>query len=431
MDKSTPVSEGTARIETIDGLVSVDLFALSIEVIRGPEMGARILSEDPCIRVGTDADSDLVLTDSSVSRQHLEFRVKGSTVWVKDRNSTNGTFLGPVQITEAELPPGTVSVRLGSTELRVQRDLKRRHSLREGTPRFGHLVGQSAPMERIFGVLQAVAPSTISVLLTGETGSGKEAAARTVHDLSGRQGPFLTFDASSADTATIRSDLFGHKRGAFTGAEKDRLGAVRKAEGGTLFLDEIGELPLDLQPRLLRLLEAKEVTPLGSDVPVPAKVRVVAATHRNLAELVEKGTFREDLFQRLAALPLHLPPLRERLVDLPLLVQHFVREKELNLNLSSAAEQALKAYPWPGNVRELRNVLERAAALAGGATVQPAHLGLPQSTNADGSVRPLEEVERDMIRAAVSECQGDKVAAAELLGISLSTLRRRFRQGDS
>jgi DNA-binding NtrC family response regulator len=218
------------------------------------------------------------------------------------------------------------------------------------------------------------------VLLLGESGSGKELAARTLHELSGRTGPLVVFDASVADRELINSALFGHTKGAFTGATRPRAGHFREANGGTLFIDEIGELPLELQPRLLRALENREVIPVGADRPVPVQVRVIAATHQDLPAMVQEGRFRADLFYRLSVIPIQVPPLREIQEDIPLLVKHLLHKLSLPCHLSPEAMEALMCYHWPGNVRELGNTLERAAVFCPEGVIGLEHLGLPQDT---------------------------------------------------
>jgi len=325
-------------------------------------------------------------------------------------------------------------------------------------------VGHSKRMRELFGLIRAVASTPTTVLINGESGSGKELVAKTLHELSGRRGPLVVFDASVTDPEMVRNDLFGHVKGAFTGASGQRDGAFRRAHGGTLFIDEIGELSIDLQPRLLRALESREVSPVGSDQPVRVDVRVVAATHRNLEAMVQEGQFRADLFYRLSVVPVRVPPLREIAEDIPLLVDSFIKRLELDVQVSPGAMEIMQNYHWPGNVRELRNVLERAAALKQGEeireedlhlptqegasfayapptpqqappSVQPAtpsgqevnEFGEPRTLPSSASRSQLRDMERQMIMETLRRNGNNKSAAARELGMPLSTLKRRLK----
>jgi DNA-binding NtrC family response regulator len=318
------------------------------------------------VLVGAGKDCDIILTDQQVSRRHAELQMVDGAVRVKDLGSTNGTWWQGTRVTEIVVPLGAV-VRFGNTSARF---------LSAQVPtvppsartRFGGLVGQSLVMRELFAVLELAAPTDVTVLLGGESGTGKELAARALHDHSARaDGPFVVVDCSAIGESLIDSHLFGHVRGAFTGAERDRKGAFVEASGGTLFLDELGELPLAVQGKLLRALEARTVQPVGSDRTVKVDTRVVAATHRDLARQVEEKTFRFDLFYRLAVVHAVLPPLRDRPGDLPVLITHFYEGRGIAPGPIDGPNLAvLTSYAWPGNVRELRNVLERAWAMSGG-----------------------------------------------------------------
>jgi DNA-binding NtrC family response regulator len=423
-------SRKTTRLDAPTTRARFEFEALVLEVLCGPDRGERLVAESSTVRLGSAPENDLVLTDPSISGRHAELVRTRDAVKLRDLGSTNGTFLGPVRVREATLPAGPSTLRLGETEIRVTRHVQERAAGPPPGDRLGELVGSSEPMKDVFATLRAVAPSPMSVLLTGETGTGKEAAARTLHALSGRRGLLVVFDAATTDPASMRADLFGHEAGAYTGATGARPGLVREADGGTLFLDELGELPVDLQPALLRLLEAREVTPLGADLPTPVDVRVVAATHRDLPAMVQEGTFRGDLLERLATLTVELPPLRARMDDVPVLADHLAEMLGVPRPLGPEVERALAAHPWPGNVRELRNALTRAAVLAGGEPLTSSHLDLGGAGGwPDG---PLQEVEEAMIRAALARAGGERKRAAALLGISPDTLRRRLaRQEDS
>lgn len=412
--------------------------ALALKVLSGPDAGLEITLSLPTIRIGTAPDNDLILHDRSVSRHHAEIRSTPKGYLFRDLGSTNGSFIESLRVTEAILGM-EVTGMLGRTQI-LLRHLTEEHEIAVVQDnQLGSLVGGSQPMRELYGFLRAVAPTPTTLLIQGESGSGKELVARTLHQLSHRNGPFVIFDASVTDRELIRSDLFGHLKGAFTGAASSREGAFRKANQGTLFIDEIGELPLELQPRLLRALENREVTPLGSDQPIRVDVRVIAATHRDLAAMVQAGTFRADLFYRLSVITIDVPPLRDIPEDIPLLVQHFLKQRALDCHLTPAALKTLQAYSWPGNIRELRNVLERAAALAKGKSIHPQDLHfLPLSTAEESpsqsSLSPsppgsrLKALERQMIQEALARNRHNKAATARELGISLSTLKRRLKE---
>ncbi len=420
----------------------IELECILLEVVEGPDAGLRTKVTLPSIQLGSAADNDVVLTDPTVSRRHAQIRITNQGLLVRDLDSTNGTFCNDVRVLEAYLKP-EMTCALGKTKLRVARQFEERHYQVGREQSLGSLVGGSAPMRELYGLLKAVAPSPTTVLIRGESGSGKEVVARTLHELSGRPGPLVVFDASVTDPEMVRNDLFGHIKGAFTGAAGAREGAFRRAHGGTLFIDEIGELPLDLQPRLLRALESREVVPVGSDQPVPVDVRVLAATHRDLDAMVGEHAFRADLFFRLSVITVPVPPLRRVKEDIPLLASNFAKQLGLRCNLSRAALEALTAYHWPGNVRELRNVLERAAVLCRDDEIGPEHLRLPSSdreapeqageplealASASDAPSQLRDLERQMIEEALIRNGHNKSAAARELGISLSTLKRRLGQ---
>ena len=307
-----------------------------------------------------------MLRDPEVSALHCELRACSEGIRVKDLGSTNGTFLGSVRVIEATVT-GPTELVVGSARIALEPQAKRRVDVGYAD-RFGPLVGASPKMRRVFGVLEKVASTSLSVLLLGETGTGKELAARAIHEASPRrQGPFVVVDCGSIPPTLAESILFGHEKGAFTGANERRRGALADADGGTLFLDELGELPLELQPKLLRALSEKEVKRVGASSFEPIDVRVLAATRRDLGAEMNAGRFRSDLFFRIAQVRVELPPLRERLSDLPLLVEdicrHVARPQHAPVVLAWI-ENRMMSHDWPGNVRELSNVASVAAALA-------------------------------------------------------------------
>ncbi len=348
----------------------LELARCALVVLSGPERGRRVLLERDVFRIGKHPDNDLVLSDETVSRRHCEIVRDHGGFLLRDLGSTNGTLLDGAEVREAYLRSGAV-VTVGKVELQVKPFAERIELLPSERESFGDAVGRSVVMRTLFGLLERLAPTEATILLTGETGTGKDVMARAIHEHSARRGgPFVVVDCGAVVGSLIESELFGHERGAFTGATERRRGAFELAEGGTLFLDEIGELPLDLQPKLLRAIETRRFKRVGGSGELRADVRIVAATKRPLRMEVARGKFREDLYFRLAVVPVELPPLRERPEDVPLvaerLLERFSAREGLEepIRLAPEALDALRAHEWPGNVRELRNVLERAALLA-------------------------------------------------------------------
>jgi transcriptional regulator with GAF, ATPase, and Fis domain len=363
-----------------------------VVVAVGPDRGKEAEIEGNNLTIGTAEGNDLVLTDDTVSRRHCIVSVVRDRYVVRDLESTNGTFVDGTPVVEAFLAPG-MRIRLGDTEILFQPKKKWERIEPQTSDRFGRLWGTSESMKPVFALLAKLAPTDLSCILVGETGTGKELAARAIHDASRRRNqPFVVVDCGAISENLIESELFGHERGAFTGADRQRIGAFEAADGGTVFLDEIGELPIDLQPKLLRVLERHEIKRLGSTRLVEIDVRVVAATHRDLTAMVRQGEFREDLYYRLAEVVVSLPPLRERKDDLGLLAQRILEEladpgsKPLGLDAEAVAE--LSRRPWPGNVRELRNVLRRSMMMANGAVLRAADLRMTAGPARTSSSRP-------------------------------------------
>jgi DNA-binding NtrC family response regulator len=339
-----------------------------LRVVGGPDLGTTFASRGARTVIGSHESADLVLTDPTVSRFHCELIVHAAGVDINDLGSRNGTAVNGVSILAAHLAPGSM-LGIGRTQLHFEAGdgvVRLPMSTRE---RFGLLVGRSRAMATLFATLERAAASDSTVLLQGETGTGKDAAAESIHQESARRdGPFVVVDCGSIPPNLIESELFGHERGSFTGAVSDRLGALEAADGGTLFLDELGELPRDLQPKLLRALERREIKRIGATQPTPVDVRIIAATNRNLRAEVNAGLFRADLYYRLAVLDVTMPPLRERPEDIPPIIEHMLGVLELTNDPRAAwlrsPETAAKlaGHPWPGNVRELRNYVERCIA---------------------------------------------------------------------
>ena len=315
--------------------------------------------------IGRGPDCRVTLVDPLVSRHHARVRNDGASSTIEDLGSRNGTFVNGVSIVAAHLTTGTV-VKVGRTELVL--DAGRAEVARTDRDRFGLLVGQSPAMQTVFHFLEQVAAADVTVLIQGETGTGKDLAATSIHNASERRnGPLLVVDCGAISATLLESELFGHERGAFTGADKARAGVFESAQGGTIFLDEIGELSLELQPKLLRVLEQREVRRVGGPSVIPIDVRIIAATNRDLAAEVREGRFRQDLYYRLMVAQITMPPLRERKQDLPLLVRAILETEGSDRGdaLFSRPDfmAALYSHRWPGNGRELRNYISRCLAM--------------------------------------------------------------------
>lgn len=352
---------GESATRSVRGQVLV-IRQFAATVVEGPDRGVRAVAsdEDGSISVGTSEGNELRLTDGSVSRHHCTIRAAERGLEVRDLGSTNGTFLGDTEIRHAYIANGA-RIRLGtSTVVVALLDHEVEHPLADGD-RYGDLIGGSPAVRRLYSLIERYATSPATVLVEGETGTGKELVAEAIHRASPRRdGPFVVVDCGALPRNLVESELFGHVKGAFTGADAARAGAFESAAGGTLLLDEIGELPLAVQPVLLRALENRTIRRLGANVYRPIDVRVLAATHRDLRALVNHKRFRADLFYRLNILHLAIPPLRERPGDIALLVEQFWRALRPDDTPPAELVADFAAQSWPGNVRELRNAVERA-----------------------------------------------------------------------
>jgi DNA-binding NtrC family response regulator len=323
------------------------------------------------IRIGSMDDNDVVISDDTVSRYHCRIAQEDTGYVLVDQRSTNGTFINKVRVREAFLKPGSI-VSVGQSQFRFNAKEEEVQILPSRNDRCAGLIGGNSRMREIYSIIEKIAPTATTVVIDGETGTGKEVVAQAIHSLSPRvKNDLVVFDCGAVPPNLIESELFGHEKGSFTGAMMTRQGLFEQADGGTLFLDELGELPIDLQPKLLRVLEQREVRRVGSTKASKVDVRIIAATNRNLEDEVRAGRFRQDLFYRLSVVRLHLPSLSQRADDIPLLVQHFLENGSYNKlanghqrvhAVASDAMAALQAYPWPGNVRELVNVIERAVS---------------------------------------------------------------------
>jgi transcriptional regulator with GAF, ATPase, and Fis domain len=378
-------TEISTRAQSPDGKLPDEIVVI---VLSGAQRGQRVRLVDR-LRIGKAPENDLVLSDDTVSRQHCELERGPTGVLVRDLDSTNHTRVGRTAVREAVVESGA-TISVGAVDLSLRVEPRQAVVLPSESNRFGEAIGHSIAMRTIFGVLERIAPTDAPVLIEGETGTGKDVLARSIHATSPRRDrPFVVVDCGAVSYSLIESELFGHERGAFTGAVATRQGAFELAGRGTVFLDEVGELPLDVQPKLLRVLESGEFRRVGGNKTMQAEARIVTATKRNLRAEVERGKFREDLYFRLAVVPITVAPLRSRREDVPPLVERFLelaRKRDpaaASITLSPTTMAALSAHDWPGNVRELRNVLDRAIYMASAGGEQEARLvDLPVSPSA-------------------------------------------------
>lgn len=418
------------------------LARVELQVIDGPDRGASRALSGSTLRVGTSATCDLRLTDDTVSRMHFELRLTDASCVLTDLGSTNGTFVDGVPVLSCQAVSGA-TIRCGHTAIRIHVGDTRVAIPISPRFAFGELIGASVEMRRLYAVLERVAPTDATVLIEGETGTGKEIVARAIHGASLRGSrPLVVVDCGAFADQLIESELFGHVRGAFTGAMASRRGLFEEANGGTIFLDEIGELPFGLQAKLLRLLETREVRPVGANLAHRVDVRIVAATNRALAKAVNDGTFREDLYYRLAVVEILVPPLRARLDDVLLLARHFHKAYAgPNVPFPMGLVPTLTSRSWPGNVRELRNFIERAVATQwvsdtdavaanpetelppGIAALIPVHLPLTEARDAWNK-----RFESLYIRALLKRTGGNVTRAAAAAGVNRRWLQRLMTQ---
>jgi DNA-binding NtrC family response regulator len=383
------------------GLVSVE--TLRATVTEGPDAGATSAPDLESFSIGVAEGNDLVLKDETVSRFHVELRRTPAGVLVRDQGSRNGTWVGNVRVELAHVAAGTV-LRLGKTHVRVGEGAPIQIPLFE-SDRLGALRGRSEAIRRVMAQLPRIARAEVPALITGESGTGKEVVARALHSLGVRADkPFVTLDCGALSPTLVASELFGHEKGSFTGAERRHVGAFERAHGGVLFLDEIGELPMDVQPMLLGALERRAFRRVGGTTDIDVDVRVVAATNRDLRAEVNAGRFRLDLYYRLAVVPLSLPSLRDRPEDVPLLAEHFLVEagatEPLSAYFNEAQLRSLVEHSWPGNVRELRNVVEATIAL-GEAHLPERPLGGEHEGETSDPIAPLLDMPYKDARSAL------------------------------
>ncbi len=419
---------------TVTSLQNGALSVPALEVIATGPDGGKVtapLGMDP-VMVGSSAECDIVLEDPHVSRKHCEFSVGERGIRLRDLGSKNGTHAAGMQVSDALLLPGTV-VQVGGFRLAVRVTGPARQVPLSISATFGEALGGSPVMRALFARLEVAAQTDETIVLVGESGTGKELLARAIHGASARKrGPFCVFDCSAVAPTLIESELFGFAKGAFTGAVAERAGVLEEAGGGTLFLDEIGELPLDLQPKLLRALEARQFRRLGENTWRALDARVVAATHRDLALRMREGAFRQDLYYRLAVIVAAVPPLRERQGDIELLIDRFLsaRNPPQSLrDLPPGALDLLRSHDWPGNVRELRNVVARMMVFrdAHASVIDAPRAKRPELTSLtlrDARQQVIELFEQEYVAAQLRAHGGNVTRAAETSGVSRQFLHR-------
>ena len=429
-----------------------------VTITAGPEAGQSFPLARRTAVVGRSPAADVRLTDPTVSSFHFEIAAAPGGVHVVDLESANGTWYAGARVERATLPSGAM-VGIGQSILRVDVDAPFAAEASE-VPAFGALLGQSRSMRELFSMLERLCRTDLSVLIEGQTGTGKELVARALHD-HGRtpQGPFMVLDCTAIPATLAESMLFGHERGAFTGAVDRRIGIFEAAQGGTIFLDEIGELPLELQPKLLRVLERREVQRVGGSKPIPIQVRVICATWREVRAMINQGKFREDLYFRLAQARISVPALRERPSDIPLLVNHFLgkipRDMQAARAITDGALQELVRRDYPGNVRELKSTVERASMTAAADVITETDLAfermltgqrlhtpatptptLPPASGPGGELGRfkdvkrtlIDEFERDYLQRLLAKTGNNLSRAAQIAGVERHHLRDLFKK---
>ncbi|NCG21864.1 MAG: FHA domain-containing protein [Rhodobacterales bacterium] len=431
----------------------IHLRKMELEVVSGDHAGDTASFDHDVVRLGSSDGNHFQIFDTTVSRRHAEITRVQDGILLRDLGSTNGSFVGEVKVREVFLGEERV-FRVGKTEVKftLRDEVVDVEPLDESE--FQGIVGQSVAMRQVYSVLERVARTELTVLITGETGTGKELASRAVHACSPRKnGPFVVFDCGSVARSLVESELFGHERGAFTGAVSARAGVFEQAHGGTIFLDELGELPIELQPTLLRVLEQREVRRLGDRRVRPVDVRVVAATNVDLLQAAKEGRFREDLYYRLAVVEVGLPPLRDRLEDIELLFQRLLPNAGFPhtvKGITPAVARLFAEYHWPGNVRELRNTLYRAIPFSEGDLIDLQSLpdalrdrdGTPGSPSTgttldlpeaglgyhDAKERLIEGFERRYLEDLLGRCAGNLSKAAREAGVDRKTVARMLKR---
>jgi transcriptional regulator with GAF, ATPase, and Fis domain len=419
---------------------SVQIRGYELAVAEGPDAGKTFRPTKRDVVIGTDPTADVVLTDPYVSRLHARIAATSDGHVLRDLGSSNGTRIAEAWVREVRLGDGA-TVMMGSTALRFRLLDEPFEIELPMSEQFEGLVGRSLAMRELFAICDRVAPSDAPALLLGETGTGKELVARAIHARSRRRDrPFVVLDCTALSPNLVESELFGHDKGAFTSAIAAHAGVFERADGGTVFLDELGELPSDLQPKLLRCLESGEVRRLGGSTTITVDVRVIAATNRDLVAMMTDQRFRSDLYYRLAVVQITVPALRERRDDIPLLARLFA-ERARPGGRSTADDLALDRvidelghYAWPGNVRELRNLVERAVILSDdelirSGTPKPLGAAVAEAVQRPQTLREARAAaDRTYLDALLRQTEGDLDRAAEIAGMHRKSLERLLRE---
>ncbi len=411
-----------------------ELHAETLEfTIRSPNRRKKVLqSSKNRISFGSGNENDFQIDDPFVSRRHCRIDYLSIDPLLIDLGSTNGILLDGEPIDKVTLPRKSL-MTIGKTMIAIRRLEKCEKIAAVNVEKMGGLIGVSDSMKEIFALILRVAPTEATICITGESGTGKELVACSIHDMSDRKGePFVAINCGAIPPTIIESELFGHERGAFTGAASTHRGVFEQANGGTLFLDEIGEMPPDLQTRLLRTLETRTIRRIGGHRDIPVDVRIIAATNQDLKKRVAESRFREDLFFRLYIIPIHIPPLRERRDDIEHLANYFVRyfaKKGKTQTISSRAMAQLMTHSWPGNVRELKNTIQRAVIMNDGGTITARHIQITELVDPHAPrVLPLINQEKEAIFEALRRHRGNQTKASRTLGISRTTLGNKIKK---
>jgi transcriptional regulator with GAF, ATPase, and Fis domain len=437
------MAEGPTRARPLPTVVRYA--KVRVSVTRGPDTGQSVETAGTPIRIGTASDNDLVLTDDTVSRRHAELQPTPLGMRVRDVESTNGILMGGVRIKDAFVP-GDFQIAVGETWLAVTWLAETVDREQTMSDRFGDVLGRSPRMRELFADLERIAPSDVTLLLEGETGTGKDLIAESLHAASQRRsGPFVVFDCGAVAPTMVESELFGHERGAFTGAHSTHVGVFEQADGGTLFIDEIGELSLELQPKLLRALEKREIRRVGGRQTIGVDARIVLATNRNLRVEVRDQRFRQDLYFRIAGAHVLVPPLRDRMEDLELLVEHFLsleNPPRSPADVSLQVWEMFRAHRWPGNVRELRNAVQRLAVTPDRplhdvhAYASPTPASSQGAWQRDGQAVPLrvarreagDDFERAYLEFVLQRSGGNVTRAAAIAEVSRQMMQKLMRK---
>jgi transcriptional regulator with GAF, ATPase, and Fis domain len=430
----------------------------SIKIIKGLQAGEQFQFSKDVIRVGAHPRCDIQINDGTVSRFHCEIHRNQDGYRLIDDSSTNGTYVGELRVRDIFLMPN-LAFQIGNTTLNFSPQIEEINVEESKLSQLGPLIGASRQMRNTYTLIQRLAPSDLSVIVQGETGTGKELVAQAIHELSHRSKKTLVvFDCSAVPEHLIESELFGHEKGAFSGAVRTHAGLFEQADGGTLFLDELGELPINLQPKLLRALESGVIRRVGAEKTIRVDVRVISATNRDLAAMVKEGKFRQDLFYRLAKVIIHLPPLNTRKGDAILIAQHFLMKlnkqnegRRFIKGITPNALHQLEAWEWPGNVRELRNIIERAYTFADREMIHSAdlvdhlntnqfdemslnedvalNLDIPESCSLkEAKERIIESFERDYLQQLLSKHNNNISAVSRDAGIDRRHVYRLMKK---